>query len=82
MFVLIVSTPVSEIFFTVRRVERYVIKNACRSSCKVPVILVRIYRKLKVLGGISKNTLIPNYKKTHPVGAEVFRADRRTDGQT
>jgi len=30
----------------------------------------------------SKNTQIPNFMKTYPVGAELFHADRQTDGQT
>ena len=32
---------ISNIFLILRRNERYIIKNVYRSSCKVPVILVR-----------------------------------------
>jgi hypothetical protein len=31
----------SETFFILKRNERYMIKNVCCSSCKVPIILVR-----------------------------------------
>jgi hypothetical protein len=30
----------------------------------------------------SKNTQLPNFVKIHPVGAELFHADRGTDGRT
>ena len=30
----------------------------------------------------SKDTEIPNFMKIRPVGAELFHADGRTDGQT
>ena len=32
--------------------------------------------------GFSKNTQIPNFKKILLVAAELFHADRRTDGRT
>ena len=38
---LIFSTILSEMFNISRRMERDMIKNVYRSSCKVPVILVR-----------------------------------------
>jgi hypothetical protein len=41
MCVLIFSTNLSETLLTLRRTEREMIKNVHRSSCKVPVILVR-----------------------------------------
>ena len=34
------------------------------------------------LDRFSKNTQIPNFMKIRPVGAELIRADRWTDGQT
>ena len=36
MWVSIFSTNLSEIFFIIRKNERDVIENVCRSSCKVP----------------------------------------------
>ena len=39
--VLISSTNLYDIFLILRKTGRDMIKNVCRSSCKVPVILVR-----------------------------------------
>ena len=36
--------------------------------------------KLEFLDGFSKNNQILNFMKIHHVGAELFHADRRTDG--
>jgi hypothetical protein len=41
MCVLIISVTFSEIFLILRRTERDIITNIRRSSCDVPVILVR-----------------------------------------
>ena len=62
-----------------RRNERDVIINVYRSSCKVPVILVRYYLNLNFLNLFSKNTHIRNLMKIRPVGAELFYANGRTD---
>jgi hypothetical protein len=43
----IFSTILSEIFLTLRRIQRYIIINVHRSSCKVTVILVRFLIKLE-----------------------------------
>ena len=53
------------------------IKNVYLSSCKVPIIIVRLSRNFKILHSLSKNTL-SNFMKIRPVGAELFDADRRT----
>ena len=37
---------------------------------------------LNSLDSFSKNPQISNFTKIRPVGAEVFHADTRTDGQT
>ena len=42
MYVLIFSTILSEIFLILRRIQRDIIIKVHRSSCKVPVIIVRI----------------------------------------
>jgi hypothetical protein len=41
--VLIFSTILSEMFLVIRRIQRDMIVNVCRSSCKVPVIFDRFY---------------------------------------
>jgi hypothetical protein len=45
-------------------------------SCQISIKLV-FCRQI-----FEKNTQISNFIKIHPVGAELFHADRRTDGQT
>ena len=53
------------------------IKNVYRSSCEVPVILIRFKWNLNILDSFSKNAQISNLMKIRPVGSE-FRAERRT----
>jgi hypothetical protein len=60
----------------------YVYYETWRSSCKVPVILVRFEWKLNFLDRFSKNTQMSNLMKIRRVGAELFHADGQTDGQT
>jgi len=42
----------------------------------------RILMKLEFLDIFSKNPQTSNFMKIRPVGAELFHADRQTDGQT
>jgi len=72
----------SETFFVLRRTERDIIINVHRSSCQVPNFLARLQLNLRFPDIFSKNTRISNFKKIHPVGAELFRADGRTDRRT
>jgi hypothetical protein len=73
----------SEIVSIPRRIKRDIIKNVHRSSCKVPIILV-IFRETLIFYThlLKKVTQIPNFMKFHPVGAEPFHADGRTDEET
>ena len=76
MCVLIFCTNTSEIFLFPGRNEGDII-NVHRSSCKVIVINIRKLT-LNILGTYSKNLQIQIFMKIHPVGAELFHADRRT----
>jgi len=49
-----------------------------RSSCKVPVILVRFYWNLNLVERFSENDHTPNFMEIRPEGEELFHADRRT----
>jgi len=57
------------------------IKNLYRSSYKVPAFLSD-FNETCFLDSVSKNTQMSNFVKIRPVGAELFHADRRTDGRT
>jgi hypothetical protein len=70
----------SETFLVLRRNERDMTKNEYRSSCKVPVMLVRFEWKFNFLGKKKKkNAQISNFMKVHPVEAELCHVDRRKD---
>jgi hypothetical protein len=54
-------------------------KNVKKSSCKVPVILLRSLRNFSFLDSFSKKSQISNLIKIRPMGAELFYADGQTD---
>ena len=56
--------------------------NARRSSCKLPIILARVYWNLNFLERFLKNTQISNFMKIREFGAELFHAATQTDWQT
>ena len=70
----------SETFLTLRKTEGNSIIHVHRSSCKVPVMLVRFNRNLNFLYRFSKNSQIPNFMKILPVEPSCsMRKDGRTD---
>jgi hypothetical protein len=76
------STNFSATFLILRRIERDIITNVNRSTCKVPVILVRFWLNLNFLSRFYKSTHTWSIMKIRPAGTEVFREDRWTDRQT
>ena len=73
---LIFCTSLSQTFIILRRTERVMIKNVYRSSCNVPVILVRVEfsRQIKK----KKSAQMWNFIKIGPVRDEMFHADGGT----
>ena len=53
--------------------------NVKTSSCKVPVILGKLYCNLNFLNRFSKKARISNFIKIRPVAAELFHAEEMTD---
>jgi len=74
------SQLLSETFPILRRTERYII-NTYRCSRKAPVILAWSQQTLSFLDIFSKYTQISNVIKIHPVGAELFHADGKTESE-
>jgi hypothetical protein len=72
----------SEIFLILRRNQRDAVINVHRSSCRVPVIHIRFEPTVNLFDIFSKNLQIPSFMKIPLVGADLFHADRQTDGRT
>jgi hypothetical protein len=72
----------SETFLILRRIQRDIIINIHRSSCKVLIILVRFWWNFNFLNRFSKNRQTWNLMKIRPVGTKLFHAERRADRQT
>jgi hypothetical protein len=68
----------SETFLILRRIQRDIIINVYKPSCKLPVILSRLKSNLNFPNTFSKNIKISNFMKTLPVGGKLFHADRQT----
>ena len=69
----------SEIFFILRRTGRYIITNGHRSSCKVPVILVRFQQNLNFRQIFRKKHRNMKFRETRHVRAELFLVDRHDE---
>jgi hypothetical protein len=64
-------------------VSQYSTVTVYRSSSTVPLLYIgTCYCQILMsfLDSVSKNTQISNFMKIRAVGAELFRADRRTNG--
>jgi hypothetical protein len=64
-----------------RRIQWDIAINMKMSLCKVPVIRVN-FNKTWILSTDLKKSQMSNFIKTHLAGAELFHADRQTDGRT
>jgi hypothetical protein len=80
IFILLTMTIFfSEKLLIQRRIQGDAIINVQRSSCKVPVVLVRFSWNVNFLDRFSQNTHISNFANIRPVGVELFHADGRTE---
>jgi hypothetical protein len=75
------SKLLSETFLILRRKKRDTIIYVHRSPCNVAVNLLRVEWNLNFPDRFEKNTQISNFMKIHPVGAQMFDLDGRTDGE-
>ena len=80
MFVLIFSTAVCETFLLVRRNERAMLVNVCRSSCTVPLIC-QILKKLDISQNIFEKYSSIEFHENSSSGSRVIpcgETDRET----
>jgi hypothetical protein len=78
MCVLIFSKTLAEIFLILRRIQRDIIINICRYSCKLPITLAS-FNQTWIFREISEKYLNTKFHENSPVGAELFLTDRRID---
>jgi hypothetical protein len=69
----------SKTFLILRRIQRDIVKNVEKSSCKVPLILVGFQWNLNFLDRFSKKAHISSLIKIRPVGDKLFHTDRMKD---
>ena len=72
----------SETLFILSKTEWDKIGIVYLSSSNEPVNLVRFFWNFNFLYTFPKNTHLSNFMKIRPVGADVFHANKRTEGQT
>jgi hypothetical protein len=73
----------SKTFLILRRIQRVIITNVHRYSCKVPVILVRFYWNVYFIDKFSRNIQISNFMKIRSVRAEFpMRTDRQDEANS
>jgi hypothetical protein len=65
--------PLSQTFLILRRIQRDIIIKVHRSSCKVPVIIVRFKWNFNFLDTLSKNTQISKVKQSHYRPGQALR---------
>jgi hypothetical protein len=70
----------SETFLILKRIQRDININVHRSLCKSTLYSCQVL--IKLLDRFSKNTQISSSIKIRAVGAELYNADRQTDGRT
>jgi hypothetical protein len=69
-------------FFILRRIRRDIVINALGTSWKVPLLLSDFNETDIFPADFRKKSYRTNLMKNCAVGADLFRADGKTDGQT
>jgi hypothetical protein len=75
------STNLSETFLILRRIYWDITINVCRFTCKVFVIVTRLYWNFNFLESFPKNIQVSDFIKILPLGTEL-NAGGQTNGST